>query len=175
VSKRSEASRIEVDVTPAQAGHLAAAQASKRKLPRDRVPIALDVFKDLLQLRRREGVCRFRVRRDAVHELRDVTNHVTLPYLIPQLVYLAANAVMRSSTSSTSRDPGAMLSSVVSNRARSRRGLIQHQTDSVARDSGSYLLGMKCTFPRTEVRIKSGTVHFLRGTCWWVRRWRGEG
>ena len=36
--------RIEVDVTPAQAGHLAAALAGKRKLPRDRIPIALDVF-----------------------------------------------------------------------------------------------------------------------------------
>ena len=40
--------RIVVDVTPAQAGHLAGAQASKRKLPRDRVPIALDVFEDRL-------------------------------------------------------------------------------------------------------------------------------
>ncbi|MGB8791454.1 MAG: hypothetical protein WCD33_08015, partial [Mycobacterium sp.] len=66
---------FEVDVIPAQAGHLAAAQPGKRKLPRDRVPIALEMFEDLLQLRRREGVCWFRVRRDAVHELGDVTNH----------------------------------------------------------------------------------------------------
>ena len=29
----------------------------------------------------------------------------------------------------------------------------------MARVSGSYLLGMKCTFPRKEVRIKRGTVH----------------
>jgi hypothetical protein len=48
--------RVEVDVTPPQAGHLAAAQPGERELPRDRIPAAVDVFEDLLQLRRR-GPC----------------------------------------------------------------------------------------------------------------------
>jgi hypothetical protein len=69
---------VEVDVTPAQTGHLAAAQSGKRELPRDRVPVAVDVIEDLLQLRGCECIRGLRVRRDAVDELGDVTHHVAL-------------------------------------------------------------------------------------------------
>jgi hypothetical protein len=75
---------VEVDVTPAQTGYLAAAQPGKRELPRDRVPVAVDVIEDLLQLRRSERVRRFRVRGDSVDELGDVTNDMALPHLIPE-------------------------------------------------------------------------------------------
>ena len=33
---------------------------------------------------------------------------------------------------------------------------VLHQRTALARVSGSYLLGMTCTFPRKEVRIKRG-------------------